>query len=412
MQRNARSRDARRRDEEQKAGSLTPDVSRSGSPNPGYGTHRNRRRPNRVVLLLAALATVLLVEAATRSPRTAVVDLAYLFRYKLLDHACDEQWTSPIWALVGLRAAACSLRKEPLVFVRGDASVAIVWESNACQDGQDWRLRWRHGGSSDWHSAPVHVTTVRPNRLVYTAPVDTAHETRIDYELALSSFSDRVKTKRKYSIAWRRPERHPHTINIACVADNQFNVRTFRRVLLRLAAFGRSGGLSPAYFAPDSRHRRPDLLLHAGDVVQDPDNHAQWQTDFWDALTRGGLGYPFGQETPLLLARGNHDWDATGSNAYTGGPGLRAGTIDLQDDELAKRGTYLAYSPHPRMRIVVLDSNLPTDAEQLEQERWLLWELGQPTWSEASLKVAVVHTAPWIEWWDRRAWNEGGERRW
>ena len=305
------------------------------------------------------------------------------------------------------------------MFVRDEQQVAVVWETNTCAEDENWELQWRTvvtsqlagGGATDWrHAESVSLETVQPATSIADArQVHTAHlanlqsPTTVEYELVLRSHG---KTRRsiRHTFPWTysASEIRPETLHIACFADNQFNVRTFRRILVGMATFARRT-LPAHYFALTAPTRRPHLVLHAGDVVQDPDNLAQWQTDFFDPLTRGGLPLPLGQETPVLLARGNHDWDLTGENAYTGG---------RDEDGKKKRGTYFAYSPHRRMRILVLDSNLPTEAEQLEQERWLARELDMDAWKEASLKVAVVHTAPWIEWWDRKAWTEGKEAQW
>ncbi|GAA5869268.1 hypothetical protein JCM3774_004189 [Rhodotorula dairenensis] len=357
---------------------------------------------------------------ATRPFRQHLADSLYLVRFKLLDRAYEQRWTTWGWWPLGLGVRSCGLRKEPIVFVRDAQQVAIVWETNTCTDDENWELKWRPvvartGFSAeprDWHAATVAVETLQTAsptqdaRQVYTARLtDLASACRVEYELALwSSSRRRVLRSRRHSFPWTCPpvETRPATLHIACVADNQFNVRTFRRVLLAMTSFARRA-LPPYYFAASAPSRRPHLLLHAGDVVQEPDDLAQWQTDFWDALTRSGLPFSLGQETPVLLARGNHDWDSTGRNAYTGG---------VDGPTAPGRGTYFAFSPHRRMRILVLDSNLPTEAEQVEQERWLADELGDAAWDDASLKVAVVHTAPWIEWWDHAAWTEGRESQW
>jgi hypothetical protein len=432
-----------RRDEEAKAGSRTP-LSRSVSPTPTPETEsanlmmptrrsfgrlrRPVRRRTRIWLFLSLLLTAFILELATRSSRNALVDLLYLFHFKLLDRAYDERWTSWLWWPIGLRVVSCGLRKEPIVFVRDEQQVAIVWETNTCADDENWELQWRThatcrgaggGGATDWrHAESVSVETIQPAtstadaRHVHTAHlVDLQSPSAIEYELVLRS-RGRVRRSIRHTFPWTYSanEIRPETLHIACFADNQFNVRTFRRILVSsMTTFARRT-LPAHYFAPtpgSAPTQRPHLVLHAGDVVQDPDNLAQWQTDFFDPLTRGGLPFPLGQETPVLLARGNHDWDSTGQNAYTGG-----GSSSFDGDDEKKRSTYLAYSPHQRMRILVLDSNLPTEAEQLEQERWLAREFENDAWREASLKVAVVHTAPWIEWWDRKAWTEGKESQW
>lgn len=442
----APNRTLTRRDEEAKAGSRTP-LSRSVSPTPAPETEsailmpkrptfgrlrRPVRRRSRILLFLSLLVTASVLELATRPSRHALVDLLYLFHFKLLDRAYDQRWTSWLWWPIGLCAVSCGLRKQPMVFVRDEQQVAIVWETNTCTDDESWELQWRSvvpsqgvgggGAATDWrHAESVSLVTVQPAtstadaRHVYTAHVaDLQSPATIEYELVLRTRgSIRRSIRHHFPWTYSASEIRPETLHVACFADNQFNVRTFRRTLVGMASFARRT-LPAHYFAPTTplsalpTSPRPHLVLHAGDVVQDPDNLAQWQTDFFDPLTRGGLPFPLGQETPVLLARGNHDWDSTGQNAYTGG----GGDNPFGEDEEKERGTYFAYSPHRRMRILVLDSNLPTEAEQLEQERWLARELEKDAWRKASLKVAVVHTAPWIEWWDRKAWTEGKESQW
>ncbi|BGO94851.1 hypothetical protein NBRC10512v2_006644 [Rhodotorula toruloides] len=295
-----------------------------------------------------------------------------------------------------------------------------------------------------WSDAVVKTETVVEEtaqlggRVVYTALLDDLEGGEMyQYELVLvDTASHRTSTLIRHSFPWvggySSPQ--PTTIHIACVADNQYNLRVFRRALLRLSSLCSSLS-SSTYFHPSflprsftrptsSPLKRPHLLLHAGDAVQNPHDLAQWQTDLWDPLTRGGAGVMSGQLTPMVLARGNHDWDSTGRNVYSGGvsgaslrpeweehlrhEGLEEGITPVH----SRRGIYHSSSPHQRMRILVLDSNLPTEAEQAAQERWVEWEVERREWREASLRVVVVHTAPWIEWWDRTAWTQGGESEW
>ncbi|BGP10717.1 hypothetical protein JCM10049v2_006609 [Rhodotorula toruloides] len=295
-----------------------------------------------------------------------------------------------------------------------------------------------------WSDAVVKTETVVEEtaqlggRVVYTALLDDLEGGEMyQYELVLvDTASHRTSTLIRHSFPWvggySSPQ--PTTIHIACVADNQYNLRVFRRALLRLSSLCSSLS-SSTYFHPSflprsftrptsSPLKRPHLLLHAGDAVQNPHDLAQWQTDLWDPLTRGGAGVMSGQLTPMVLARGNHDWDSTGRNVYSGGvsgaslrpeweehlrhEGLEEGITPVH----SRRGIYHSSSPHQRMRILVLDSNLPTEAEQAAQERWVEWEVERREWREASLGVVVVHTAPWIEWWDRTAWTQGGESEW
>ncbi|GAA5852594.1 hypothetical protein JCM9279_005522 [Rhodotorula babjevae] len=422
-----------------------PTASSAPEPPPPRAGLR-RRRPRLVAALVVAITLGVILVYRLAGPTTS---LLYLVRFKLRDRAHDERWCSPLLAPFGLRTSPCALRKEPLVFVRGEGQAAVVWETTGCGDEREWGARLGtkrrpsagasmgrgFGGEprgaagrarAEWEWRPleversvlVHETEVQGARIVHTARIGGLRGGELyQYELHLVS-STRTHAVVRHAFPWLGPEvaedGKATTLHVACVADNQYNLRTFRRALLRLLSIASS--LPSRYFSPSalpssfsspstrplSPLRRPHLLLHAGDAAQNPHDLAQWQTDLWDVLTRGlSSRWRMGQKTPILLARGNHDWDATGVNAYTGGPWDGQG-----------RGTYHALSPHARMRILVLDSNLPTLEEQHEQERWLRLEVAREEWRRASLRVVVVHTAPWIEWWDREAWTSGGESQW
>ncbi|BGP50970.1 hypothetical protein JCM10450v2_006896 [Rhodotorula kratochvilovae] len=406
-----------------------------------------RRRPRLLVILALAVATFLLFLHFLATPTTS---LLYLLRFKLADRVHSERWSSVFLAPFGLRSTPCALRKEPLLFVRGEWEAALVWETTACAADPaalEWSARLGTAraapaagmqrshmlggggagrGAWDWRALAIERVVLLPEaeergaRIVHTARVDGLRGGELyQYELLLGAGAGtRTRAVVRHAFPWLGREvdaKRPTTLHVACVADNQYNLRVFRRVLVRLLKL--AGSLPSRYFAPAalprafaaqqarslSPLRRPHLLLHAGDAVQNPHDLAQWQTDLWDPLTRGlGARWAMGQKTPVLLARGNHDWDRSGENAYTGGAFAHAGG----------RGTYYAVSLHKRMRVLVLDSNLPTVEEQQVQERWLEREVAREEWTRASFKVAVVHTAPWIEWWDREAWTTGGESQW
>ncbi|GAA5837959.1 hypothetical protein JCM11251_006811 [Rhodosporidiobolus azoricus] len=415
---------------------------------------RRARRTPRLSLALLSFTLLLLFLLSRLIPPT--LDLLHMWHYKLIDRAYDSRWGWPL-------APPCSMRKRPVVFVRGEDKAAIVWETNECGEDSRWRLRWGKQnraldgkGGFEWHAVePIDVFALADEegggrRVVHSAAFEDMLEDQL-YEWEVSRCTvplGACQPIAQGTFPWLGRPTSPldpapsssTTIHIACIADNQFNLRVFRRILLRLRFFARSTFPS-SYFSdspPLFPTHRPHLLLHAGDAVQNPHDLAQWQTDFWDPLTRtfsasssllsSLFQSPVTTSTlpPVLLARGNHDWDVSGQNLYTGGLAwqstLRADysaylssanpPLPRPDDDHSRRGTYYSYSSHSRFRILVLDSNLPTLAEQEEQERWLLWEVGGEKWTRASIRAVVVHTAPWIEWWDRRAWTEGGESEW
>ncbi|GAA6058397.1 hypothetical protein JCM3770_002473 [Rhodotorula araucariae] len=433
----------------EKRSTLSSPAAQKASPT------RFRSAPSRRRFRALGATTVAALTLFIYFVSTPAISLLYLARFKLADRIHSERWSSVFLAPFGLRSAPCALRKEPLIFVRGDGEAALVWETTACgdddvPDGLAWSARLgtaRTGAGASaagmhrshmlggtgagravwaWRALALERVTLVPEaagrgaRLVHTARIAGLRGGELyQYELVLGKGAGtRTHAVVRHAFPWLGTDMdpaRPATLHVACVADNQYNLRVFRRVLVRLlqvagslpARYFAPAALPRAFAAPASRAlsplRRPHLLLHAGDAVQNPHDLAQWQTDLWDPLTRGlGARWRAGQKTPVLLARGNHDWDASGANAYTGGAFAHAGA----------RGTYYAVSLHRRMRVVMLDSNLATREEQRAQERWLEDEVKSDEWTRASFKVAVVHTAPWIEWWDREAWTTGGESQW
>ncbi|GAA5942887.1 metallophosphoesterase family protein [Sporobolomyces koalae] len=386
---------------------------RSGSSRFGLPTLFRRRR--RIIVALVAILLALSVCRRLFGPTLLLI------RFKLIDYAYSEVWGFP------LAQRECGFRKEPLVFVKGAREVSIVWEIGKCPSSeQTWSLRWKDGSETGaWRN--VNELARAEMQLDYDGgSLRTVYSTTLEdleggqmytYEILRAS-----KPFRHYSFFFlgtlpdaSSSSSPPLSLHIACVADNQFNLRTFHTILARILSVSRSF-TSP--FAPRNfPKRRPNLLLHAGDNVQNPHDLEQWQTDFWDPLTKQ-LGYNLGSQTPIVLARGNHDWDRTGKNIYVGGIPPRREWRDQLSRNSEKmetggnRGTYYAFSPHKRVRIIVLDSNLITEDEQKVQEQWLKWETARPEWQRASLRIGVVHTAPFIEWWNRRAWTQGHESSW
>ncbi|KAI5481012.1 Metallo-dependent phosphatase [Pseudohyphozyma bogoriensis] len=371
---------------------------------------RVARRPKLVVAAVGACCVLWAIWHTF-----AIADTIVLMRFKMRDRAYEEGWIK-----------GCGMRKRPLLFIRGDAELAVVWEMNCPQEmslawGAEELVReagwWRgrEGSVKKWEEAKVKRVKVpdeTDTHFVYQAVLKGLEGgTTYAYSISStpehdegSSTASKPTLMARHSFPWLGISTSASKIHVAAVADNQFNVRTFHRVLRALLSFSTKR---------TSLHAPPTLLLHAGDQVQNPDNLAQWQTDFFEPLT-SFLPTDFGQSTPILLARGNHDWDATGVNAYVGGTPPRTSWMaknNLKPSRTPHRGTYMSFSPHRRCRILVLDSNL-SEEEQGEQEQWLQWELKRDEWKQATLRIVMVHVPPFLEYWDRKAWVDGKESEW
>ncbi|KAG0142575.1 hypothetical protein CROQUDRAFT_50132 [Cronartium quercuum f. sp. fusiforme G11] len=196
---------------------------------------------------------------------------------------------------------------------------------------------------------------------------------------------------------------------------------------------------------------KPHTLIHLGNAVSDPEDHREWQTSFWDPLT---FQQKASSEVPILYARGPRDFDLNGTSIYTGGlPAVQLGELNRTRVALLKhqenriilpgftvaerqytaiksikrdrrtRASFVGYSPHPRVRILVLDPNLVPERQAFigsrssltelgDHEHWLLWEMARPEWKEASIRMIVVNVAPFPEYVDPQSWAENSQNNW
>lgn len=196
---------------------------------------------------------------------------------------------------------------------------------------------------------------------------------------------------------------------------------------------------------------KPHALIHLGNAVPDPEDHREWQTGFWDPMT---FQQKASSEIPILYARGPRDFDLNGSSIYTGGlPAVQLGEVNRTRVALLKnqanriilpgfavaerqytaiksthrdrrtRASFVGYSPHPRVRVLVLDPNLIPERQAFvgsrssltelgDHEHWLLWEMARPEWKEASIRMIVVNVAPFPEYIDAQTWAEEHQTNW
>ncbi|CAF3377911.1 unnamed protein product [Rotaria sp. Silwood1] len=139
----------------------------------------------------------------------------------------------------------------------------------------------------------------------------------------------------------------------------------------------------------------PQYLIHAGDAVQSYNSLEEWQTNFADPLSFAWRSKRMHSPPAILYAHGNHDQDTTNRYIYTTGP---------------RKGENWFSATLGTARFIVLDSQpLHLFKAQLD---WLQRETRLETWNRASFRIAIVHIAPFIEYWEPRAWEELGEKHW
>ncbi|EFP85162.1 hypothetical protein PGT21_002030 [Puccinia graminis f. sp. tritici] len=485
---------------------------RSNSPPtlPGYNNNSNSHRRRKLSRLIpthsASIRPIILLILLILLIYWASNTLLILFRFKIADGLLSAGWIG-----IGLK-----IRKPPLIFIHSSQSAAVVWESNkmASSSGHQLGLRyWAIGqGYKNQTASPsstqerllklttgkiaTNIRRTRPEgdngwrRWVHTALLEELEPgTTYVYEIVLlnshfnnnnqhhdtnNQFEMIKKTYSKHRFTWHGIDpidlNHGHhrisetsatsrspsdVLHIVVIGDNQFAVKTFRKLVKRFINIKAYLPSPKSIFSPRQliNHplpipNKPNMIFHLGDAVQDAHNLKQWQTDFWDPLT---FKNKLASEIPIVYAKGNHDFDNSGHNLYSGGlpkvqigemnrtqtanlnsnspleiPGIAEAdksytTFTAHERDPQARGTYFAYSPHPRVRVIVCDSNLePTRklspqsslSEVDEHERWLLWEMARPEWKEASIRIILVHVPPFIEFWEKQMWNQGHESAW
>ncbi|KAF9971669.1 hypothetical protein BGZ73_005300 [Actinomortierella ambigua] len=271
----------------------------------------------------------------------------------------------------------CQYRKEPMLFVQDSNRVQVIWEMNC--NKTDLTVAWSPSvedtvlieSTPGARTADIKIQKIDSSHIVYTATLDNlpTRNTPITYTIRPPRHQGhylRSFTFRHWSQPPSLTERE--VLRIGAVSDNQCEVKQFMQVLRKMR-----------------EHNPIDYLIHTGDAVQDYESLDNWQTDFWAPLTH----YMIGQQTPILYAHGNHDFDPQGNYLYTG------------------KRTWHAYTLSG-IRFIVLDSNI----DSIDQDEWLKRELQSPESRNAWFRVVLVHISPYTQYWEKDAWINKDERRW
>ena len=148
-------------------------------------------------------------------------------------------------------------------------------------------------------------------------------------------------------------------VRIGWMGDNQDGPETFATHISHLSA------------------RAPDMLLVAGDIVQEADAVEEWISYWWSPLQTDD----FAARTPVLIARGNHDREHPYAYAYTALPG---------------NGAWYSFT-YGAAFFVVLDtqSALTSTTTALDQRAFLADALSTEEATSADFRIVVFHQAPY-----------------
>ncbi|RME27575.1 MAG: hypothetical protein D6798_04245 [Deltaproteobacteria bacterium] len=245
------------------------------------------------------------------------------------------------------------ITKAPLLQDHRRDAMRILWETDGNLASS--LVRWDVPGGGLRHRATrVRTIQVDPTRFVHVADIEGLFPGTL-YEYAVSTGD----TRSDRYLFRTTPEPDAGAVTIAWMADNQDG---------------------PEVMATHIRHmhaRSPDLLIAPGDVIEHADVASEWSDYWWAPLTEDD----FGQTTPVLIARGNHDAEHPYAYAYTALPGNEAWYS-------------FRYGP---VFVVVLDSGGPKSDPDLatDQARFIEEALASDEARTATFRIVVMHAAPY-----------------
>ena len=279
------------------------------------------------------------------------------------------------WNFLGIRRSLPLCRnwsKGPMVQLIGDQKIMVMWESCDAEVETRYFLKTNAStketeieGSLVWWDDGMEPKTV------YRAFLDNVSTDPLNISIRSVTNS---KSKESFTISLPQLE-SKRRLRIAVVGDNQNGTRVFRKALAVMT------------------RTNPDIILHVGDMVQDPYNDLDWQKQFFDPLKLSGLM----QDKRFIITQGNHDVHGKSRAAYF---------APLNELKGQPAGYYYAQTIGTT-RFIVCDSNTE-DPRQLE---WLRNELLGEESQKAAFRIVSVHVSPFIEYWDPMAWIQG-EKRW
>jgi len=264
---------------------------------------------------------------------------------------------------------ALGLRKRPIVHATEDSTRhSVVFETV----GAALRpiVRWGPGDEPS-QTAILTATTVNDTHQIWRATLTPLTPG------AVHTYTVSLGATRLGPYHFRAPAPEPTArdatpkLRVAWMADNQYGWETFTRLL------------------PIIAKHEPELMILAGDIVQNGDERREWQTEWYTPLATE----EFGQSVPIQFARGNHDGEHALSYAYTDLPG---------------NGAWFAYT-RAGVRFIFLNTEAEPD-KVYQQVEWLKRELQSPESRDATFRIAVMHKPPYANRWDSPKSRYDGER--
>lgn len=262
----------------------------------------------------------------------------------------------------------CSFNKGPIVQIVSQDRAVVVWER--CTRAEGTNFQWQNADGTGAESVELTGAEIEGGYTVYRAQVSKFSPGLATFDIGQGG----GRTVQRFHALMPGTDART-SLRVAVLGDNQDGYRVFRRLLERVS------------------EEQPDFVLHLGDMVQMAQKSYDWQEYFFDPLKEKKIT----PEIPFLITQGNHDLHHGQVAAYF--PTRRSFANKPS-------GYYYALTMGPA-RWVVLDAN----NKDLWQIYWLEEELKSQTADRQPFVIVAVHIPPFIEFWDRQAWQEG-ENEW
>ena len=254
--------------------------------------------------------------------------------------------------LAPLAPRAARITLPPMLQDYRQDAMRIVWETDLAEAPA--RVEWGPaGGALSQVAAGATTTQIDAEKYLHAVTIEGLEAAeRADYRVCVGDTCSAV-----YTLQTAPPAGAP--LRVAWAADNQDNLSGYFEI-------------HAAHMQP----RDPDLLIMAGDVVQDGYDLAQWTRLWWGPLADAGVG----QETPVLVALGNHEKEHPYTYAYASSPAQSAWFSFRYGDVF----------------FVVLDTNAPSSSPdgRLSQARFLQDALTTEEARTATFRIVTFHEAP------------------
>jgi UDP-2,3-diacylglucosamine pyrophosphatase LpxH len=305
--------------------------------------------------------------SAVLPPGTATLQVAAVANHRRGD-ANDGGLDGLGLVLAWAEKTPVTITKQPVLYQGGAGELTVLWETDGPR-GPHSLVLTPPDGPSETLAGAIDTLQLGEGRHVHRASL-SGLTGGASYRYAVQS-GDAVSPEYGFRVL---PSSGP--LRIGVTGDNQIGDSIFAQLISDLGNEG------------------VDLFFSVGDIVQDGLVAEDWDSQWFAPLETDD----FGQTTPVLFARGNHDHEWDEAYAYT---------------ELPGNGAWFATTLSDTVYLVVLDSQWDTthQAALSDQRAFLEQALASQAAQDAAFRIVAFHKPPYSNIWKTAAWDGEPEIR-